>query len=100
MRKSIISSFQEWYCAQCDGEWEHEHGIKIETLDNPGWAVMIDLTGTNLENINFTEIRIEKNVSDWVYCSVENNVFKGFGGPSNFEEIVSYFVNIFYKSTE
>jgi hypothetical protein len=100
MSKSIISSFQEWFSAQCDGEWEHEYGIKIETLDNPGWAVKIDLIGTKLENINFTEIRIEKSESDWIYCSVENNVFKGFGGPSNFEEILSNFIMFVHMSNE
>ncbi|MFD5200063.1 Imm53 family immunity protein [Streptomyces sp. NPDC058375] len=29
-------SLQGWYSAQCNEDWEHEWGGKIETLDNPG----------------------------------------------------------------
>ncbi|WP_203237204.1 Imm53 family immunity protein [Streptomyces gilvosporeus] len=34
-----LSSLTAWYTSQCDGGWEHEYGIRIETLDNPGWSV-------------------------------------------------------------
>jgi hypothetical protein len=47
---------QRWYAAHCDGEWEHQYGIKIETLDNPGWRVTIDLTNTELQ-----EFPLERN---------------------------------------
>ncbi|BFV59917.1 hypothetical protein KCMC57_up50210 [Kitasatospora sp. CMC57] len=40
-----------WYTAQCDGDWEHEYGIRIETLDNPGWSVEVDLEGTGLDGV-------------------------------------------------
>lgn len=36
---------QNWFAVQCDGVWEHAHGIKIDTLDNPGWTVHVDLEG-------------------------------------------------------
>src|SRR5687768_6013127 len=36
-----------WYAAQCDDEWEHEFGIRLQTLDNPGWNLQIDLVGTD-----------------------------------------------------
>jgi hypothetical protein len=32
-----LNELQVWYGAQCNGSWEHTYGIKIETLDNPGW---------------------------------------------------------------
>ncbi|MFT5930929.1 MAG: hypothetical protein ACI93G_000001, partial [Hyphomonas sp.] len=38
-----------WYQSQCDGDWEHSFGLKIESLDNPGWSVHVDLEGTSLE---------------------------------------------------
>ncbi|WP_246295969.1 Imm53 family immunity protein [Streptomyces caniferus] len=28
-----------WYASHCDGDREHEGGVTIKTLDNPGWAV-------------------------------------------------------------
>ncbi len=51
MRKIyMINWLENWYSSQCDGSWEHFYGIKIETLDNPGWAVEIDLCETELIN--------------------------------------------------
>jgi ribosomal protein L37E len=35
----LLSKLSDWYAAQCDGDWEHEFGIHIGTLDNPGWSV-------------------------------------------------------------
>ncbi|MGW5709216.1 Imm53 family immunity protein [Streptomyces olivaceus] len=40
---------EAWYAAACDGDWEHSHGVRIETLDNPGWMLVIDLMGTPLQ---------------------------------------------------
>ena len=36
-----LSYLTAWFARQCDGDWEHDLGIRIETLDNPGWAVDI-----------------------------------------------------------
>lgn len=33
-RPDVWTWLQMWYVAQCDDEWEHAYGIKIETLDN------------------------------------------------------------------
>lgn len=42
-----------WYSIHCNDEWEHQFGISINTLDNPGWVCRIDLIGTVLENASF-----------------------------------------------
>ena len=48
---SLLNRIQDWYKINCDGDWEHSYGYKIETLDNHGWSVIIDLkdltTGQN-----------------------------------------------------
>ena len=46
-----LAWIENWYQSQCHGDWEHDYGIKIETLDNPGWRVVIDLAGTELEQL-------------------------------------------------
>jgi hypothetical protein len=46
----IFKEIQNWYTSQCDGDWEHGSGIKIDTLDNPGWTVKINLEDTDIEN--------------------------------------------------
>lgn len=37
-----------WYVRECDDDWEHSYGVKIDTLDNPGWTIAIDLRETSL----------------------------------------------------
>ena len=37
-----------WYTSHCDGDWEHIFGIKIGTLDNPGWHIQISIEETEL----------------------------------------------------
>jgi hypothetical protein len=31
----------EWYTKQCNGDWEHSYGIRIDTIDNPGWSLTL-----------------------------------------------------------
>lgn len=46
-----ITWLEAWYQQNCDGYWEHSYGIEIETLDNPGWHVKIDLRETDYVNL-------------------------------------------------
>ena len=34
----------DWYLSQCNGDWEHAYGVKIDTLDNPGWTLEVEDT--------------------------------------------------------
>ena len=47
-RPDVWTWLQAWYVSQCDGDWEHQNGISISTLDNPGWEVPIDLVDVDL----------------------------------------------------
>ena len=108
-----IKKLQEWYIKQCNGEWDHLYGITIETLDNPGWSVQIDLEHTGLENNHFQ--LIAENVSPefikqslgevtppydcaepqsdtWMLCFVKNKKFSGAGSPEKLEKIVGIFL--------
>ena len=94
-----IAKIQNWFQSQCDGDWEHGRGIRIESLDNPGWKVEIELEGTDLENTVF--IPIERNVSpsrpegetDWYTCKVEEAKFKGYGSPQHLITILGIFLD-------
>ena len=41
---SIIQWLQDWTKGQIDGDWEHELGISISMLDNPGWILSADIS--------------------------------------------------------
>jgi hypothetical protein len=48
---TVLGRLQEWYRSRCDGDWEHSYGVKVETLDNPGWLVTVDLEDTPWEQL-------------------------------------------------
>jgi len=90
---NYLSMLQDWYKSNCDGFWEHGYGVKIETLDNPGWMVEINLEETELENKAFDSMEVQKeDEDDWIVCKKEGNFFKGFGGPDKLEEILKIFL--------
>ena len=83
----------------CNGEWEHHYGVHIETLDNPGWHVRINLTGTRLQNQTFKKIEYgtdsESNPIDpqWMSCFVKQMTFHGYAGSKQLEEILNHFLD-------
>ena len=87
-----LKKLQNWYLSNCNGEWEHDFGMSIGTLDNPGWTMEINLIGTHNENIPFKGITIERSEEDWIQCKVENNIFKAACGPLNLEETLGIFL--------
>jgi hypothetical protein len=99
-----LSWLQQWFSAQCDGEWEHGFGITIETLDNPGWIVKICVEGTGLEFAQFEPVKTEVSETDWIQCriierqkgvlphsSLNYRRFEGFGGALNLPDILKTF---------
>ncbi len=91
MENDLFCSLQNWYLAQCDGDWEHEYGIKIETVDNSGWYISINLIGTDCDNHPFSPIQMEIDEMNWYFCLVRNNNFEGSCGPCNLAEILQIF---------
>jgi hypothetical protein len=89
-----IERLQAWYQSQSDGEWEHAWGVKIETLDNPGWRIEIDLVGTGLAERPFAKVSrgSHEDEVDWVHCEVEGGRFRGAGGAKNLTELISIFL--------
>lgn len=95
---NAIRELQSWFLSQCDRDWEHGYGVKISTLDNPGWSVSIELADTDLEEVEFEEIKRGVGVDaregddDWLICKVADQKFEGCGGPETLEEILSIFL--------
>jgi|688.fasta_scaffold202750_2 hypothetical protein len=79
----------QWYYSQCDGDWEHSHGIQIATIDNPGWYLRLSLEETELQGKPFQKIKIDRSEQDWIRCFLEDNIFEGVGGPFNLPEILT-----------
>jgi len=88
---SMLEWLQNWYKSQCDGDWEHEYGIKIDTVDNPGWYLTINLTGTNLETKKFTPIEKDDGENNWYFCLVKNGNFEASCDSCNLTTVLSIF---------
>lgn len=93
----VLAGIQEWFLDHCDGEWEHTARITIDSCDNPGWWVKIDIKGTDLENKEFKEFRtgdFSRNMPQppWIHCYVENGVFNGAGDAMQLENILQCFL--------
>ncbi len=50
-----------WFKQHCDGDWEYTYGIRIGTLDNPGWRISISIEETELEKKAFDILSLLKN---------------------------------------
>ncbi|MGW6562462.1 immunity 53 family protein [Streptomyces hydrogenans] len=89
--ENVLDWLQGWYATQCDEDWEHEWGVKIETLDNPGWAVRIDLEETDLEEHAFPRLDIERGKDDWLMAWTSDMAFRAACGPGNLTEVLGFF---------
>jgi hypothetical protein len=91
---STLSELQDWYAAQCDGDWEHCYGLSIGTLDNPGWCLCIDLEGTDLADVAFAEVKENyEDDLDWLVCAKHAAKFTGHGGPRKLERMMRIFLD-------
>ena len=86
-----LSWLQQWYEDQCDGDWEHEWGVRIATLDNPGWWVRVDLAETPLTGRTYARTHVRRSESDWVMTQVSDDVFQASCGPLNLAEALRLF---------
>lgn len=82
---------QRWYQSQTDGDWEHSYGVHLETLDNPGWRLKIDLEGTDLWEKDLDLVKIERSEHDWVFYKIKDMKFVAAGGPLNLTEMIETF---------
>jgi hypothetical protein len=92
----VLAQLQHWYACQCDGDWEHQYGVKVDTLDNPGWSVTIDLAGTDLEGRPFEPLERglgDDASTDWHSRSVKENKFEGRGDSSKLAFMLRTFLD-------
>jgi hypothetical protein len=91
--QSALQQVCSWYHANCDGDWEHEFGICIETIDNPGWRLRIDLTRTALMSKPFDRVESEyDDASNWLRCWRTDTHFEAACGLLRLEDALTHFM--------
>ena len=88
---SEIEFLESWYRSHCDGDWEHEFGLELGTLDNPGWRLEIDLIETELEGRTFDRRSTRRSEDDWLDVWSDGSKFHAAAGPSNLAEAIVTF---------
>jgi hypothetical protein len=87
---------QNWFHSQCDEDWEHEHQIVIQTIDNPGWNLIIDINDTIWKDLNTSWVFFENNETDWYGYKCENGIFNASGDLKKLD----FLINLFRKFIE
>ncbi|HLP69831.1 MAG TPA: immunity 53 family protein [Rhizobium sp.] len=88
-----VSRLCAWYERQCADDWHEDHGIRIDTLDNPGWSLKVDLKGTPLCEKDFQELRAERSDRDWITVRKNGDTFEGFCSPKALNEMIRVFLS-------
>ena len=91
--ESALTRLQNWYSSQCDEDWEHSHGVKIDTLDNPGWMLTIDLVDTELASRSMQREIVQRTKENWIQREIGDGKYLACGGPHNLEEMVEAFLS-------
>ncbi|HEX4065926.1 MAG TPA: immunity 53 family protein [Acidobacteriaceae bacterium] len=82
---------EDWYQRQCDGAWEHNQGIRLESLRMPGWRLTISLEGTSAENAAPNRLVFGTSGEEWIDCTISSERFEGAGDPRRLEQIIGVF---------
>jgi hypothetical protein len=90
-----LSELERWYTSHCNGIWEHGSGVRIDSLDNPGWRAHISLRDTKKQDAMLHKVKIERAQEDWIHYWVENQEFQIACGPANLSEAINIFVDWF-----
>ncbi|MBK1787900.1 immunity 53 family protein [Prauserella cavernicola] len=80
-----------WYHDHCDEDWEHQQGVRIGTLDNPGWSVRVDLAETCLDGRRLDRVTVDRSDQDWVHWWSDGLRFQVACGPRNLREALVKF---------
>jgi hypothetical protein len=86
-----LTWLQGWYATQCDGGWEHENGLMIETTDNPGWFLKIDVRRTAMAGLIFAKREVHRSKHDWLIARSVEDRFEVACGPLNLGEAIHQF---------
>lgn len=93
-----IQWIEDWYKNECNGDWEHTYGISIQTIDNPGWMIQIDLQDTSLENLHIDPEKAEISDFDWYALQIKDKKFTAAGDPAKFNFLLGKFRELATKA--
>jgi hypothetical protein len=95
-----LEFLSQWYQKQCNGDWEHQFGVRINTIDNPGWELNIDLAETEMEELEIEYKLLDRGSLGWHGYSIKNKVFHAAGDPQKLDTLFYEFRAIAEKNVK
>ncbi|MFY1048502.1 immunity 53 family protein [Chryseobacterium sp. GP-SGM7] len=92
----MINWLQKWFNEQIDGNWEHEAVLKIETIDNPGWSLEVNLVQGSIPSTEWKLFEVSDD--NWVGYKFEDNTFHASGDPNKLSLLIGMFKELVEKS--
>ena len=98
---TTLERLARWYESNCNGTWEHGHGVRLTTVDNPGWHVEINVKDTPLGDSPFVTREDEyTHEREWLRCWKEGATFQIACGPGRLEDGLKIFLDWAEESSE
>jgi hypothetical protein len=91
MPRDHLEWLDSWYRRQCNGDWEHRQGMRLQPLEKAGWHLTINLAGTSAVNARPQQLRLDTKGGGWLSCSIAGECFEGSGDPRKLEQIIGVF---------
>ena len=88
-----LDRLQEWFATACDGDWEHGSGFTLESLDNPGWMLKVDLNELDIDVADM-DLSEERGGTDWLAVRVVAGRLRVVCGPRDLREALDRFLDL------
>lgn len=87
----ISDWLQQWAAEQVDGDWEHEMGITLAMLDNPGWDFNVDLVNYEKHLQDIPYVLVKDSSDDWLGYKIQNSYLNIVGDLGKLSCILAFF---------
>lgn len=93
----MIEKLIAWYADNCDGDWEHQNGFIIRTLDNPGLSIVIDLVEFEYGEPETNQVLLSIGDPDtdksWLQIKYRNGKLVALSSVDKFSEALEYVIS-------
>ncbi|WP_126978382.1 Imm53 family immunity protein [Frigidibacter oleivorans] len=88
-----IIDLENWLKSRCNGDWEHQGSISIESTDNPGWHIKVDFDTEEISDDHFVLAKsIYRSEADYVFFKYDRkeNTLEISCGVHNLTEALTF----------
>ncbi len=80
-----------WFWSQCNGDWEHEYGIVLDTTSEGKWKLDISISNSILDGVEFISNDFIANAGNEVECKFDNQSLVVYADTQNIIRVLQSF---------